>query len=149
MATPSSYSPFVDAAIKSKGQVEYHKVHKRQAGRRCLGTFLDQQCTNGLAQERADLAFRCGQSQEAQDLLKVCQQNPMGVYCGIAASHKITGEEIAILFACRGSNCTPQCRNLLMNIRNELGCCLNMILNFSSEHYTPYPPAFTMGILWS
>ena len=37
-------SQFVDAAIKSKGQVEYYKIHKRQADpeqyRRCQGTKL-------------------------------------------------------------------------------------------------------------
>ena len=142
----SIYSPFVDAAIKSKGQVEYHKIHKRQVDpeqfKRCLGTFLAQECTNGLIQERADLAIRCGQSQEeAQDWLKVCQQNPMGVYCGIATSHEITGEKDAIEAACRGSNCTPQCRNLLMNIQNELGCCINVILNDTSDQYY-IPPAF-------
>ena len=66
----SIYSPFVDAAIKSKGQVEYHKIHKRQADteqfRRCQGTIWAQQCTSGLAQESADLALWCGQSQVAQ-----------------------------------------------------------------------------------
>ena len=93
-----------------------------------------QECTNGLYQELADLALRCGQSQAAQNLFNGCQQNPMGVYCGIATGEKIP----AILAACRGSNCTPQCRNLLMNIRNELGCCINVILNDTSDqYYTP------------
>ena len=118
----SIYSPFVDAAIKSKGQVEYHKIHKQQADpeqyRRCQGTILSQLCTNGLAQELADLALQCGQSQEAQDWSNDCQQNPMGVYCDIATGREIREEKDAILAACRESNCTPQCGNLLMNIRN-------------------------------
>ena len=60
----------------------------------------------------------------------------MGVYCAIATI-QTTGEENAILAACRGSNCTPQCRNLLTNIQNELGCCINVILN---NYYIP--PAY-------
>ena len=141
----SIYSPFVDAAIKSKGQVEYHKIHKRQADfeqfTRCAETSLAQRCTNGLYQELADLALQCGQFQEAQDLFNYCQRNPMGGYCGIYSLRAITGEEVAILAACRGGNCTPQCRNFLMNIRNnEHGCCMNTIINdtdfFSSYNHT-------------
>ena len=131
----SIYSPFVDAAIKSKGQVEYHKIHKRQADTRsCYGTILPQLCTNGLAQELADLALQCGESYDAHDLFNKCQRNPMGVYCGdIAIDREIIND---ISAACRGSNCTSQCRNLLINIRNELGCCINIIFNGSSySHY--------------
>ena len=47
----SIYSPFVDAAVKSKGQVEYYKIHKRQADpdqyRRCQGTKLSTLVTEG------------------------------------------------------------------------------------------------------
>ena len=140
----SIYSPFVGAAIKSKGQVEYHKIHKRQVDtdqyRRCQGTIWAQECTNGLYQELADLALRCGQSQAAQNLFNGCQQNPMGVYCGIATGEKIP----AILAACRGSNCTQQCRNLLMN---ELGCCINVILNDTSDQY--YTPTAFNYSLWT
>ena len=144
-------SPFVDAAIKSKGQVEYHKIHKRQADpeqfRRCAGTIWTQQCTDDLIQERADLALQCGQFQVAQDLFNRCQKNPMGVYCGIATGHEITGEEDAILAACRGSICSSQCRNLLMNIRNELGCCINVILNDTSSRF--YNPTVFRYSLWA
>ena len=71
----------------------------------------------------------------------------MGVYCGIATGHEITGEEDAIAAACRGSICSSQCRNLLMNIRNELGCCINVILN---DTYSPFynPTAFRYS-LWA
>ena len=147
----SIYSPFVDAAIKSKKQVEYHKIHKRQADpeqfRRCQGTIWAQQCTNGQAQELADLALQCRQSQAAQDLFNSCQRNPMGVYCGIATGHEITGEEDAIVAACRGSICSSQCRNLLMNIRNELGCCINVILNDTSSPF--YNPTAFRYSLWA
>ena len=72
--------------ITDQWQVEYYKIHKQQVDteqfRRCVGTVLAQQCTNDLDQEIADLAFRCGQSQEAQDLFSLCRRNPMGVYCG-------------------------------------------------------------------
>ena len=147
----SIYSPFVDAAIKSKGEVEYHKIHKRQADpdqyRRCQGTIWTQQCTSGLIQELADLALQCGQFQAAQYSFNGCQRNPMGVYCGIAVGHEITGEKDAILAACRGSICTQQCRNLLMNIRNELGCCINVILNDTSSQF--YNPTAFSYSLWT
>ena len=141
----SFYSPFVDAAIKSKGQVEYHKIHKRQVDteqyRRCQGTILAQLCTSGLDQELADLALRCGQFQETQDLFNGCKRNPMGVYCGIATNPEITEA------ACRGSICSPQCRNLLMNIRNELACCINVIFNDTSSLY--YNPTAFRYSLWA
>ena len=83
-----------------------------------LSNIGDVKVLSGLssvpAQESADLALRCGQSQVAQFSFNGCQRNPMGVYCGIATGHEITGEEDAIAAACRGSSCTPQCRNLLV-----------------------------------
>ena len=132
----SIYSPFVDAAIKSKGHVEYHKIHKRQVNsdqyRRCYGTILPQFCTNGLGQEFADLALQCGESSTVQDLFSLCQRNPMGVYCGGIA----TGRELYdISAACTENNCTSQCRNLLINTRNEFGCCINVLYN---DTYTPF-----------
>ena len=61
----SIYSPFVDAAVKSKGQVEYYKIHKRQVDpeqyRRCQGTKLSTLVTEGSHKNVLStfLAIRC------------------------------------------------------------------------------------------
>ena len=135
--------PF-DETIKSE---EYqHKVHKRQVVQdsfRCENAYLAQSCTNGLSQELVNLALQCGDHEEAQFRVDSCQQNPMGVYCGaVYAGTQIT-EVTTICLISETSNCSTQCQNLLTNIREQLGCCINVIQNSTFS-----PPAFNSS-LWS
>ena len=144
----SGYSNFVTTDIYS-GHAGHYKMKKRQISdfdqfRRCQGTVLAEQCTGGMVQELVDLASQCNQSQAAILLQNNCQRNQMGDRCGIALAHSFTTNEIET--ECVGT-CTTRCQNLLMNIRNELGCCINVILNdTSSPLYNP--TAFSYS-LWA
>ena len=55
----------------------------------------------------------------------------MGDCCGIALAHSFTNE-INTECVC---TCTTRRQNLLMNIQNELGCCINVILNDTSSPF--------------
>ena len=100
--------------------------------RRCQGIVVEQGCNNGLLQEFVDLAYRCNQSQAAEATHVSCQHNPSGRYCGLAFAFYAEVTSIQSVCATSDTSCTDQCRTLLTNIRNDLGCCISVTFNDSS-----------------
>ena len=126
----------LNAAIKFGKKTGYHSIHKRQAidtdqRLRCENASMALQCTNGLAQEIANEELRCNLTEEAQTTLDGCRQNRMGVYCGAASAYLI--EELENICSSSETICSTECRGLLMNINEELGCCINILLNSTED----------------
>ena len=137
--------------VASKGLPQPHSIHKRQAAliqlRTCTAIASDEQCTNGLVQETINLALRCNLRQQALFLVGNCQQNSRGDYCSLAGTFQQDVNTLAIV--CRDSveTCTTRCRNYLMLLREELGCCLNLAFNNSLSPFNT-PELFSYA-LWS
>ena len=124
----------VSSYCRHKRQVEFDQL-------KCGGITLDQQCNNGLLQELANLALRCNLSSFAVGLPDSCRRYSDGFYCGLAPSYfnELNDIETACATALT-TGCTVECSNLLMLIRNELGCCINLVFNSSnSVFFNPEP----------
>ena len=128
--------------------------HKRQVEdfdqlRRCQGIIYDQQCSNGQAQETANLGLRCNLTSLAIQAQNVCRRNADGLYCGLAIHYIYEVDSIEEICATAiTSSCTTQCRDLLMFIRNELGCCVNLIFNSTTNSLLFMPEVFNNS-LWT
>ena len=127
--------------------------HKRQVEdfdqlRRCLGIFQDQLCNNGLLQEGIDLIFRCNLASLAVTIQDSCRRNSNGLYCDLASTYvnEVNNIETTCATALT-SGCTAQCSNLLMLIRSELGCCINLVFNSTANVFFS-PEAFSNS-LWT
>ena len=126
--------------------------HKRQLEfdqlRRCEGMLQDERCNGGLLQEEADLALRCNRSDAAVIREDSCRRNSDGLYCGLAVTY--VNEVLNIEATCATaltSGCTAQCSNLLVLIRNELGCCINLFWNSTSSGL--FRPGAFSNSLWT
>ena len=148
----SIHFPSVNLEINSKGLAESHNIHKRQIIDtdqfiECQDILYDEQCTSGQVQLTANIALQCNKTQTAKLLQDSCQRNPMGLYCGIAIA-VITTKMEEIERACLGSqSCNLQCQNILLELSDLFGCCINVIFNDTSS-LLHNPDLFTYS-LWS
>ena len=93
-----------------------------------LGDFL---CTSGVYQAYADLMLQCSMPEGAVGLQTFCRTNRAGDRCTWAQRNRL-GDICAESF---DDVCTTECRNQLVQTREELGCCINLLNNsrISSE----------------
>lgn len=118
----------------SKGQPEPHRLHKRQAGiEQCSAIVLEEECNGGLLQEEANLLLRCNLAQSAEFVSFICQRNSRGDYCSLV------GIGLSDMDVCASFNgtCTLQCKDQLVFIRDQLGCCISAYNDSTSPFYTP------------
>ena len=129
---------------------QFHKGRpRRQANldelRECQRLTQQVQCTGGLTQRVVDLEARCNQS-SVHTTSESCSRNSNGDYCDLARTYASDVNQALVSCAAIGE-CTEQCSNQLMLLRDRLGCCINTIYNNSlSILYTPGP--FTYA-LWT
>lgn len=115
---------------------------------RCGELAIEEQCNSGLLQAAAEVAVNCNDLQMAQFFHNSCRRNSNGRYCDSGSSFLFVYTK-DITNVCRNSTtvCSTECRNLLTRTRNELGCCINIGQNDSSNLiYDPEPFNYT---LWS
>ena len=101
-----------------------HSSHKRQVSpfldSACNIALLTSQCTSGYSEEAASL---CGESTSDQEAAIIqqgnCQSNSMGTICG---AYVIAN--------------SSECRDILIDARDELGCCLKAVNNSGSFSYS-------------
>ncbi len=130
---------------------QIHGMHKRNAElnqlKECQAIISDEQCNNGLIQESANVLLQCNQRQSADIVVGRCRRNSNGDYCNLASAYILDVNSAAAECLPSGETCTTRCRNLLMLLRNDLGCCLN--LEFNSTLSPLYSPAVFTSALWS
>ena len=108
---------------------EPHHLHKRQSEseleqqRMCQGIAQEIQCNNGLVQEGVEIALRCNLPSVASIGAINCQRNSNGAYCGLFVTY--LGEITTLSSQCASTPCSSECREGLMSLREELGCCIN------------------------
>ena len=106
------------------------------AYRGCVRRLFDDICTNNLAfyEGLVQTLASCGAPVSANTELvsNYCARDEeAGIYCGTAESYPaLLGATLAACFTTiAGGSCTDDCRNSLMTIRSELGCCVNAFYN--------------------
>ena len=96
-----------------------------------------------------DAAIACNSARKAIEIAGECAMDTSnGLYCG--AAHFYVPDITTALDACTpvSENCSDECRDSLVALRNDLGCCINTIYNHSDSTYVFYRPVFTYS-LWS
>lgn len=114
----------------------------------CSAIGEEARCTLGIRQAQLDAAVNCTNLQYATYFSRVCSRNPNGDTCGLIGAYHT--DFLKIMSDCVGSvNCSSNCRNLMQTLRDELGCCINAVYNYTGSFFEPIlAPAFNYS-LWS
>lgn len=95
-------------------------------------------------------AVECNHDGWARHFANFCTMNRNGTRCGTALAYH--ADLIRSFDTCRSfgftMNCSDQCRNELAIIRNDLGCCINAVLNYTGSPYAHLAPILSYS-LWS
>lgn len=121
---------------------------------RCARLSTEQYCTNYAELQMSSLnaAVQCNDAEIATAVASTCvRDTESGFYCGAAIAY--SRDIGSILFACAtplaGAACTDDCRASLMDIRENLGCCINSGVNSTNSIFGQIlVQAFSYG-LWS
>lgn len=90
-------------------------------------------CEPRCGQPIVNLYIRCGSPGTATAFVRNCGTNSMGTRCMDESVHDaLAPKSNEIGMACRdtilaGDECTTECRNTITNVRQSLGCCLNLM----------------------
>ncbi len=106
----------------------------------CSAIQLETFCVNGYYQEFASLLQNCNRSGDAQRIQDGCIRNSMGAYCPLSGNFRLSIKRL-----CDSSS--SECRDLLITLRNQQGCCVNILNN--SNVYTLYECSSYAYSLWS
>ena len=127
-------------------QSKFHKFKRQVEDNHCDALAREVFCTNGFYNGYANVLQRCNYSESATYFQDICTPNSMGRFC-IADTYTLQKDFES---ACDSSNstCNSECRDVLVSIRSEEGCCIASIYNDSSKiwFYSPEPFSYT---LWS
>ena len=122
--------------------------------RRCAQLAEQRFCTENpdVLRRNLDAAVNCNSLTDAFLIANACARDSgSGFYCG--AVYAYAGDiGAASLSTCsstiQGGNCTSECRGGLTAIRENLGCCINAVVNDTASVYSFASSAFTYD-LWS
>ena len=117
---------------------DFHRVHKRQSddsNDHCVDEFTEELCTSGFEQDILDLAVRC--NQPTAPIINYCSRNSNGRLCGAINTDALREETERIGCDFSSTTCRPECRAMLMSIRDELGCCFSFYNDSTSGSYDP------------
>ena len=116
--------------------------------KRCSIIGEEARCSLGIRQAQLDHAVDCGNFPYATYFSRICSVNSNGHTCGLAGAYH--PEFLQLLSTCVGvTDCSTECRNLMMMLREELGCCINAVYNYTGSFFEPMlAPAFNYS-LWS
>jgi hypothetical protein len=140
VAASYSHGYLLHMSASLKGLSQPH-VAKRQTNQDvCLNVLSNEVCTNGFYEDYAYVATQCSESSTAQNLQDLCSRNSMGTICATVNEP----DRFPIQRACDSSTtCSNQCRDLLNDVRNRLGCCVSVY------NSTDYPQSIYRYSLWS
>ena len=144
----NDYPPLQNEEIHYQRQSGPHRIQKRQADfylDECENVIHYDFCTNGLYQDYSDVSQMCSSyAYFDTEIYTICILNSTGGSC---VYHRIYTIKYNIEREC-DSPCSPECRELLVSARSELGCCIASIFNDSSVS-SYYEPAIFSYTLWS
>ena len=122
--------------------------------RRCARASAERICTDSPEYVRGLLrtAENCASAEAAGFASVLCARDEEAdLYCAAAEAYPtdLGAAEVACASARQpGGQCSAECRNTLMTIRNNLGCCFNAFFN-NSEIYSAIFPLTLSYALWS
>ena len=112
----------------------HSQPQKRQApapdqDQTCNNVIRSQQCISGHDQAYANLYYQCGYSIYAIGSESSCRANALGQFCGTFDVYSLRN---SIESTCSSTPCTAECRDLLVSIKNQFGCCASVINDTTS-----------------
>ena len=132
--------------LKGINQLTKHSIGPRQAScnissiqnypsdcREALTSNSPMFCEPRCGQPIVNLYIRCGSAGTATAFVRNCGTNSMGTRCmDRSVQNALALRSNQIGMACRntilsGDECTTECRNTITNVRQSLGCCLNLM----------------------
>lgn len=123
--------------------------------RRCAKVSVQRTCNNNLnlIRDRLETVVNCGESEAARFAANYCAKDEEAdLYCGAAVTYSL--DISTALFTCGASlhpviraECSNACRSSLLEIRSNLGCCINAFYN-NSQIYALVGPVLSYS-LWS
>ena len=126
----------------------------------CVGLLMNRgnsSCLSGklgdIFKGQLDAAVKCNSIQFAKLASNMCTTDSQsGDHCGVATAYT-ADINIAMLGPCSSTiygsaTCSSECRNRLTAIRNDLGCCINAIYNYTDSVYAYSVPVFSYSV-WS
>lgn len=94
-----------------------------QKNQQCNRIAEVQFCTNNSSQEYVDELYRCNKTDAAMEEINQCRYNSNGEFCNLEYTYKLLKNASS---ACEnGGNCSQECNNSLVSVREKLGCCIN------------------------
>ena len=124
------------------------------AFKRCAALIYQRDCPldNNLFTAHLDAALQCNNTNQARVFANLCSRNENGTYCGATEAYQADLSKLTFI-DCKDSipssaQCSSACRNALKTFRDNLGCCINAIYNFTGSGYEYYRPALSYA-LWS
>ena len=132
--------------LKGINQLTKHSIGSRQVScnissiqnypsdcREVLSSNSPMICEPRCGQPLVNFYIRCGSPGTATALVRRCGTTSMGTRCmdrSVDTALATRSNEIGM--ACHGTilsgdQCTTECRNTLTNVRQSLGCCLNLM----------------------
>ena len=124
----------INTKTHSQRQPEPHRIYKRQEDLIqdgiCNQEVIAEVCDNGIYQEYANILLECNEVDLAREVSNDCKSNTMGTFCGeLEYLLHVNVDGVCSRFS---SICSSECEDLLMTVRDQLGCCVN-IFNESSN----------------
>ena len=124
------------------------------AFKRCATLIYEQECSqdDNLYTAQLDVAVQCNDANKARLHANYCSRNENNTYCKAAEVYQADLYKLRFI-DCKDSidssaKCTSTCRNGLKILRDNLGCCINAIYNFTGSAYEYLRPGLTYA-LWS
>lgn len=98
--------------------------------RKCANITAYVECSTGSARDVANVYYVCNEPITAEQFYRFyCSRNTKNLYCGTAYYYLMDVQSATSACATSATNCTDDCRSRLMNLRDQLGCCLNLYFN--------------------
>ena len=124
------------------------------AFKRCAALTYQHECAldDNIFTAQLNVAVQCNNTNQARLHANYCSRNENVTYCKVAEAYQTDLYKIKFI-DCKdtidsSAECSTTCRNALKNIRNNLGCCINAIYNFTGSEYEYLREGLTYS-LWS
>lgn len=106
-----------------------HTAAGRTTTVQCTEVALRAWCTSDLTESLVEIYYQCENDFSLQE--KRCRTNERGILCGLFVNY-LKDLKQANLICSNQSHCSSQCQQLLEQLKENLGCCFNEMINITS-----------------
>lgn len=104
-----------------------HTASANTTSPQCLEGALNTWCMADQTQDLAEAYYECKKKFSVQE--KRCRKNEQGRLCGLIVDHVEELKQAEVACFNQSEYCSAQCYQLLQQLKDKLGCCLNEMIN--------------------